>query len=679
MADALNKNALIDTINALTVDGDFTQQDVNYLMNWIIANGNMAGTPRDLIQIRRGNKADLPTLAQGELAVTLDTKEIYVGGLNGNINIMQQVKEDIEQYVKYKRIYISDTGAIGDDNFRTISAVFPNVTLANVQMLNPGATLNNSADWYAIAKVLYEVEENTAIIFDGQYVIDLPLEVDTNLISLEGKNEYRWQWGIRQIGANQSLIRIRGSYQSIKNLFLQGTLSSSYKSKHGIEIIVREDAAGVQSDHMLIQNCYIQNHGGDGIHCLEASLILAQFRDCIIHRNYDNGIYFYHTPDTQQNALTFFNVSNYGNGLELTGGIYQRITTPTVTRGHGYSISGTAIAIISGDTSENGSAGVFVHDGYYTEGLVVMGMFFENNKLANVYYEGRKPFSLIGNYMYPVGTQVGNIYSKYPTQTINDDLAYDVMTLNRRTRTPIQSYIESGNKEIVVTAITSNFFISNSHGLVNGDIIYPIMNKPVGVTYSADVYPNGIYQRGEDGYYVVNSSPNQFQVSLTSGGTPVVLVGDPDTYDLTKWHFETAGNEVYVTNLITGKQPRLRARIKGQLLVNEAPVYILPVADGIWNDDQWIVDDGEQFTYPMTNINADVFLDIEVIIKLDNYVSVNIEGYAVASSSESVSLKVRPERISKNFVRLIQTDGANGIRFAQCYFANGTTIDIYEY
>lgn len=39
------------------------------------------------IQIKRGNKANLPTLAQGELALVMDEQSLYAGGSSGNIPI----------------------------------------------------------------------------------------------------------------------------------------------------------------------------------------------------------------------------------------------------------------------------------------------------------------------------------------------------------------------------------------------------------------------------------------------------------------------------------------------------------------------------------------------------------------------------------------------------------------
>ena len=87
MPDVINKQAVIDQINALTLDGEFSQEDLNYLVNYLIANGSMTGTPRDLIQIRRGLQENLPNLAQGELALTMDTKALFAGGEGSNIDL----------------------------------------------------------------------------------------------------------------------------------------------------------------------------------------------------------------------------------------------------------------------------------------------------------------------------------------------------------------------------------------------------------------------------------------------------------------------------------------------------------------------------------------------------------------------------------------------------------------
>lgn len=85
--NAIDKKQVLEQIDALTNDGVFSQQDINYLINYLIAHGNFEGTPRDLVQVRRGLLEHLPNLAQGEMAITLDTEEVFFGGLNGNFSL----------------------------------------------------------------------------------------------------------------------------------------------------------------------------------------------------------------------------------------------------------------------------------------------------------------------------------------------------------------------------------------------------------------------------------------------------------------------------------------------------------------------------------------------------------------------------------------------------------------
>lgn len=84
---ALTPEQLKAYIDALAIGG-MTPQEYNDVITYILANGDVENAPRDLIQIRRGNFAQLPTLAPGEQAVTLDTEEVFVGGANGNIKVL---------------------------------------------------------------------------------------------------------------------------------------------------------------------------------------------------------------------------------------------------------------------------------------------------------------------------------------------------------------------------------------------------------------------------------------------------------------------------------------------------------------------------------------------------------------------------------------------------------------
>lgn len=94
MGDYIPKQQLIDTINALTVDGEFSEKDASYLINYLLEAGQLSPNTRDLIQIRRGLSNELPNLAQGELGFTFDTGDLYVGGLNGNVKVAGNLAED---------------------------------------------------------------------------------------------------------------------------------------------------------------------------------------------------------------------------------------------------------------------------------------------------------------------------------------------------------------------------------------------------------------------------------------------------------------------------------------------------------------------------------------------------------------------------------------------------------
>lgn len=85
---AFTKEQLDAYIQALyDDDGKLSNADYQLIVNYILSNGDPSTNPRDLIQIRRGNEKELPLLAQGEQAFTLDTEKFFIGGLTRNIEI----------------------------------------------------------------------------------------------------------------------------------------------------------------------------------------------------------------------------------------------------------------------------------------------------------------------------------------------------------------------------------------------------------------------------------------------------------------------------------------------------------------------------------------------------------------------------------------------------------------
>lgn len=114
---AFTKEQLDAYIQALyDDDGQLSSADYQLIINYILSNGEPETDPRDLIQIRRGDFADLPTLAQGEMAYTLDSEDLYIGGLNGNT-----------RFNKSEVVSIKSFGAVGDgvaDDTSAMQAAF---------------------------------------------------------------------------------------------------------------------------------------------------------------------------------------------------------------------------------------------------------------------------------------------------------------------------------------------------------------------------------------------------------------------------------------------------------------------------------------------------------------------------------------------------------------------------
>lgn len=95
--DTLKVKQVIDQIEALTVDSGLDKKDSDYLINYLKTRSMDVGTPRDMMQIRRGEKQYLPNLAHGELGWTTDTKELYIGNPDGNVNVVGDALDIVYQ------------------------------------------------------------------------------------------------------------------------------------------------------------------------------------------------------------------------------------------------------------------------------------------------------------------------------------------------------------------------------------------------------------------------------------------------------------------------------------------------------------------------------------------------------------------------------------------------------
>lgn len=166
MNNYIDPQVVRDQINGILADNDFTEQDAYFLVNWLLSKGTLSGNPRDLIQIRRGLQEDLPNLAQGELAVTLDTKKLYVGGPDGNIDLTDTT--GFIGVIDHLGIDVTTVGIKGDNSSDSNGLNSDALqTLLDTSLTNGGLKIRFPKGKYRFSKRI-RVHKNTVIEIDSE-------------------------------------------------------------------------------------------------------------------------------------------------------------------------------------------------------------------------------------------------------------------------------------------------------------------------------------------------------------------------------------------------------------------------------------------------------------------------------------------------------------------------------
>ena len=205
-------------------DGQLDAADNQLIINFILSNGNPEIDPRDLIQIRRGDLLELPNLAQGEMAITLDSESLFVGGLNGNIesamlkdlssvNVRKSgAKGDgvTDDHSKLQSFITSNAGKIIDlernkSYLISESLVIPENTVLNG---NGSKIFNNYLNIYLIKPQSNTVLIDLEIEGTGNTVVD----IGNRGISIEGLSATSFTENVKIINCNIHGIGFYGIY-----------------------------------------------------------------------------------------------------------------------------------------------------------------------------------------------------------------------------------------------------------------------------------------------------------------------------------------------------------------------------------------------------------------------------------------------------------------------------------
>lgn len=134
----------------------------------------------------------------------------------------------------------------------------------------------------------------------------------------------------------------------------------------------------------------------------------------------------------------------------------------------------------------------------------------------------------------------------------------------------IVDYTHTSNKEVHISSIdyNTNTFTSVGHGLSNSvsaftTLMLAINRNELIYPYNVMPFANLTGYLTHEGFWVINATPDTFQLSFTNGGSAITLLDKAET-DLTKWHFEyNAASKIDITGLLGKINRGCRAVIDG--------------------------------------------------------------------------------------------------------------------
>lgn len=232
---ALNYSSLNAYIDGLYQDGQLSEQDYNAIIVYILANGDIQNAPRDLIQVRRGNEEDLPILAQGELALTLDTEKLFVGGISGNVLI--------NGLLTSVRFYGAKGDGVTDD------------TVAFQAALNSGKSVFVPNATYKISNTLSIENSNVKMYGEskGGTILDFTSMISGNAIEIAQNNAL--------LNVNLTDITVKGN-TSINGLVVGASISASLVDSMFSRLRFESFAIGLKMTYAwanTFENCRFQS------------------------------------------------------------------------------------------------------------------------------------------------------------------------------------------------------------------------------------------------------------------------------------------------------------------------------------------------------------------------------------------------------------------------------------
>lgn len=238
---------------------------------------------------------------------------------------------------------------------------------------------------------------------------------------------------------------------------------------------------------------------------------------------------------------------------------------------------------------------------------------------------------------------------------------------------PVASYTHTSNVEIAVSAfdVDTDTFTAVGHGLINGDMLYPVPNYTCELAYPVIAYPTGMTRKTYPGYYVVEKGDDTFKLSLTSGGAAINFAANA-SLDLTQWHFEKNLSTGSITILNLPTLSKARIVVYGKWMCGSN--YIYPT--GTSQEQKWVKNSETTLAYDNLSVWGDIHAYLEVIIDYTKLLLKAARGFSALSNTVSANI---PNTVNYWMVNPLRRNGTfTSLVFYNWMMCNGTVIEVYK-
>lgn len=294
----------------------------------------------------------------------------------------------------------------GKDTMRSIKDVFPNVTQADINVIDSRGSVNNSAFWWWFTKVLYDAPINATIILNGWYKIDE---------SILWKRCHTILEGVKRVDSNPIDFDTGGLIEQTKEgadviTVIEGDGRTYHLPKYTVHNKLKNITFLGGRDKNVITGAglhFAHSNGGTSIDWNFDNVFFSDNNYGLLHSNGHINSFSFNKANFVANILSGFHSDGDSNkqlnafvftngGASLNGffkdvdGILrpyvQDVNNPNTTMNGIYIKGGTSVNIINFDFTSNASYGLFLDNSYHF-GFNVM-CYAENNNLADYRISG---------------------------------------------------------------------------------------------------------------------------------------------------------------------------------------------------------------------------------------------------------------------------------------------------